>query len=69
MKIILENKILSLCILIFALLVIGIEMGVISNPMIKNMIGMVLIGGGAALLFVIPIFIIPKLWLWIKSKL
>ena len=41
----------------------------ISNPTLKNMVGMGLIYGGTVLLFVVPIFIIQKLWVWIKSKL
>ena len=66
---ILKNKILIIFILVFVLLVIGIEVGMITNPTLKYSVGMGLIGGGSVLLIVVPIFIIQKLWVWIKSKL
>tara|TARA_B100001142_G_scaffold139506_1_gene141039 strand:+ start:251 stop:463 length:213 start_codon:yes stop_codon:yes gene_type:complete len=70
LKIILENKTITICILVFILLVIGLEVGIIPpNPIIKNIVGMGLIGGGSVLLILVPIFIIQKLWVWIKSKL
>ena len=70
MKIILENKTITICILVFILLVIGLEVGIIPpNPIIKNIVSMGLIGGGTVLLLVIPVLIITKLWSWIKSKL
>ena len=69
MKKLLKNKTLIIFILVFVLLVIGIEVGMITNPTLKNMVGMGLIGGGSVLLILVPIFIIQKLWVWIKSKL
>ena len=51
------------------LLVIGLEIGWITKPMIKNAIGMGILGGGAVLMIAIPLVIVQKVWLWIKSKL
>ncbi len=68
MKIISENKILSICVFIFLLLFIGVQIGLINNPMVRNMIGMGIIGGGSVLLIVGPIYLVQKLWKLIKTK-
>ena len=69
MKIISENKILSICVFIFLLLFLGLEIGLINNSIIKNAVGMGIIGGASVLLIVVPIYLIQKLWKFIKTKL
>ena len=55
--------------LILLVVVIGVAIGWITKPMLKEAFGMGIIMGGAVVILVIPIWIIQKLWLWIKSKL
>ena len=50
-------------------IVIGVAIGWITKPMLKQAFGMGIIMGGTVVMFVIPIWIIQKSWLWIKSKL
>ncbi len=69
MKKLLKNKTFITLLGVLLLLVIGVEMGWISSPMLKNAIGIGLASAGAVAIITIPIWIIQKVWIWIKSKL
>ena len=43
------------------------EMGFIDNPLIWRLVGEGLIGGGSALVILAPLYIIKKVWDWIKN--
>ena len=58
--------VVGLTLLVIAL---GVAIGWITKPMLKQAFGMGIIMGAAAVMLVIPLWIIQKLWLWIKSKL
>ena len=58
--------VVGLTLLVIAL---GVAIGRITKPMLKQAFGMGIIMGAAAVMLVIPLWIIQKLWLWIKSKL
>ena len=60
---------LGISVLLPVIAFIGLEIGWITKPMIKNAIGMGILGGGAVLMIAIPLVIVQKVWLWIKSKL
>ena len=45
-----------------------IQMGYIDNPLIRKAVGQGLIGGGAALFVLIPIYVIKKMWNWIRKS-
>ena len=60
---------LGISVLLPGIAFIGLEIGWITKPMIKNAIGMGMIGGAAVLMIAIPLVIVQKVWLWIKSKL